>query len=328
LPEDGDAAFPRTLSETKCFTDVPRRVPAPGFIPYEVNSPLWSDGAHKRRFFSLPEGRTIGFSEREAWQLPVGTLFIKEFLREREAGKPATIFPVETRFLVKRCEPGACRAAWQGYSYQWNDAGTEASLLDNETDEVFKEWTIGTQVIKHGYPARDQCTQCHALAAGGTLGLQTPQMNRTLDYGAVVDNQLRALEHVGVFGRGSALPPLDKLFRFPTPTDPAFSTDERMRSYFHSNCSHCHRSDGRWPVIEFRYDAALVAATEPNANICNELVPGNAEMSKLYIKASVREPNLPPGFTGKPMPPVATLVADARQLPVLKAWIDQMKSCP
>jgi hypothetical protein len=322
FPRDGEPDFPRTLTQTHCFTDVLHRTPAPGLVPYDVNSPLWSDGAYKRRFIVLPEKGTVGFTERDAWQFPVGTIFVKEFLLE-----PGGL-PMETRFLVKRCEPGACRSSWQGYSYRWNDAGTDADLLENETDSSFKDWKLGETVHKHTYPARDECNQCHALAAGGVLGFQTRQLRRNFDYGGVVDDQLRALAHAGVFGDGFALPSPDTLPRLPRPSDPAHSLTERVRSYFHANCSHCHRQDGRWPVIDFRYDVPLVAAGEPNANICNELVPGSAATSKLFVKDSVRDSNLPPGFTGRPMPPLATLVPDLRQLPVLEAWIDGMKSCP
>ena len=106
--------FPRTLTATKCYSDVPRRIPALGLIPYDVNSPLWSDGALKRRFLILPEGATIDFTEKYTWTLPVGTILVKEFLIEREPGNPASIYPMETRFIVKRCESGLCRAAWEG----------------------------------------------------------------------------------------------------------------------------------------------------------------------------------------------------------------------
>jgi hypothetical protein len=373
FPLEGAADFPSTLTETHCFADVPRRVPAEGLVPYDVNSPLWSDGALKRRFIILPEGGAVGFTETFAWQLPTGTILVKEFLLEREPGNPATIYPMETRFLVKRCEPGACKAAWEGYSYQWNDSGSEATLLDNEPTTVFKEWPTGSTLHRHGYPGRTECRQCHVNAAGFALGLQTGQMNRNFDYGDTVDNQIRAWMHAGMFrsetdgGAGDAVGgpddagtnggpsdasesdaaggtgdagagdanggsdggrPSAKLQRFPVPSDSAYTNNERVRSYFHSNCSHCHRPDGRWPVIDFLYDSPLVAEDEGNANICNELIPGNADQSRIYIKDSVREDNLPPDFFGYPMPPLATWVVDERQVPTLRNWINEMKSCP
>ena len=389
FPLDGAADFPRTLTETKCFTDVPRRVPAPGLIPYDINSPLWSDGAIKRRFIILPDGANIGYREKHGWQLPVGAILVKEFLFEREPGNPATLYPMETRFLVKRCESGLCRAAWEGYSYQWNDSATEATLLENTNQTLFKDWPSGARMHRHSYPGKTECSQCHVNVAGGILGLQTAQMNRNFDYGGAVDNQLRALYRAGVFGSGTSMdggqapdgsvpidgsfpgddgsasmdggtsvdggaptvdastidgrsekdggaPPgsdfpfgsLDTLPRFPTPSDAAHTLNERVRSYFHSNCSHCHRPDGRWPVIDLMYDAPLISAKLPNANICNELTPGDPEISRLYIKDRTRLGSLPPDFFGLPMPPLASLLPDPRQLPTLRAWIEEMKTCP
>jgi hypothetical protein len=376
FPAASAPEFPRTLTATKCFTDVPRRIPARGLIPYDLNSPLWSDGALKRRFLILPEGGHLVRSDRFTWEVPTGTIFVKEFLYEREPGNPASTYPMETRFLVKRCEPGLCRAAWEGYSYQWNEAGTEAVLLDHEGATVYKDWPAGASAHRHGYPGRTECTQCHAISAGGVLGLQTAQFNRNFDYGEVVDNQMRALLHAGLFDppgdggvgdggsadgapeagsgadagslpeggttEGGASPDggvtdggvtdggsvTPKMPYLPNPYDPSWTNGERIRSYFHTNCSHCHSPEGRWPVINFRYDAPLVGEKEPDSNICNELVPGDAAKSRVYIKDSAREGNIPPDMFGTPMPPLGTLKADERQLVVLRDWINGMKSCP
>ena len=42
--------FPPTLGAFGFFADAARQVPAPGVIAYELNTPLWSDGAEKLRF--------------------------------------------------------------------------------------------------------------------------------------------------------------------------------------------------------------------------------------------------------------------------------------
>jgi hypothetical protein len=41
---------PSRLSQTGLFIDLTTLEPALGLIPYEVNSPLWSDGAVKMRW--------------------------------------------------------------------------------------------------------------------------------------------------------------------------------------------------------------------------------------------------------------------------------------
>lgn len=330
LPADRDPAFPGLLSETGCYSELSSQTVADGLIPYEINAPLWADGALKRRFLAVPEGSTIEFSPTDAWGLPIGTLLVKEFWLEHSAGDPTSRFIVETRLLVKRCQPGNCRAAWQGYSYRWNAAGDEAQLLDNDTETLFVAWPVQEGTHTHGYPGRSECTRCHALAAGGSLGLRTHQLNRNHRYPDTVDNQLRALSHAGLFGDTFTPDDLGKQARLPTPSDPAFEIEERVRGYFDANCSHCHRPSARWPVIDFRYEAPLVADDGSGmvGNICDMIVPGDASASLLYQKDLARPDNLPEGFTGDPMPPLGTLLPDTRQLAIIKRWIDAMTSCP
>ena len=330
LPSDGSEDFPQRLSETGCYADLATQTLASDWVPYEVNAPLWSDGALKRRFLAVPPDQSIGFSHTEAWDLPVGTLLAKEFWLQAQPGVPSSRFIVETRFLVKRCQPGACRAAWQGYSYRWNQASDEATLLDNDTETLWEPWSVADGTHLHGYPGRSECTRCHALAAGGSLGLRAHQLNRNRSYGATVDNQLRALSNAGFFGDSFALTELEMTARLPTPSDPAFSLEQRVRGYFDANCANCHRPDGRWPVIDFRYEAELRSSGEGGtvSNICDILVPGDAESSLLYQKDLARPGSLPDGFTGDPMPPLGSLLPDQRQLSVTKAWIDSMSSCP
>ena len=99
---------PPRLSQTGLFSRMATQEPAPGVRPYEVNAPLWSDGAGKRRYLALPEDGRVRFRADGAWELPDGTVLVKSFhLGERI---------VETRLLIKRTgHPG-----WDGYSYKWN----------------------------------------------------------------------------------------------------------------------------------------------------------------------------------------------------------------
>ena len=48
------SSFPRTLGETGLFDSVKDRRMSPGVIPYSVNAPYWSDGAHAERYLALP----------------------------------------------------------------------------------------------------------------------------------------------------------------------------------------------------------------------------------------------------------------------------------
>src|SRR5690349_12183974 len=43
------------------------QAPAAGVVPYDVSAPLWSDGAAKGRFFVLPPGGQIEWTEADDW---------------------------------------------------------------------------------------------------------------------------------------------------------------------------------------------------------------------------------------------------------------------
>jgi hypothetical protein len=92
-PADKDAPIAK-LSDTGCMDPKnPTRLAA-SVIPYEVNSPLWSDSADKSRGLSLPAGKTIhvkdcvkesslctqGPADTGKWVLPRGTVLVKSFM--------------------------------------------------------------------------------------------------------------------------------------------------------------------------------------------------------------------------------------------------------
>src|SRR4029079_14644102 len=109
----------------------------PGVIPYSVNSPLWSDGAYKERYFAIPEHAAndfhIDLSKKNGWDFPDETVLVKSFALETTAGDEKSPRWIETRFLTKQA------GHWVGYSYLWNDEQTDAELvaadgLDREYD--------------------------------------------------------------------------------------------------------------------------------------------------------------------------------------------------
>lgn len=194
--------FPRRLSESGLFASIQSHTMQPGIIPYSVNAPLWSDGAHKARWLAIPHDpeRTdppIDTTVKHGWNLPDHTVAVKSFALETEAGNPASRKWIETRFLVRE------QNEWIGYSYEWNDDQTDGNLVDiRGKDRVFR---IRDTNAKDGYreqtwrfPSRTECMVCHSRAANYVLGLSNLQFNRDHDYGGVVDSQMRVLEHLGL----------------------------------------------------------------------------------------------------------------------------------
>src|SRR5262249_24592929 len=130
---------------------------------------------------------------------------------------------------------------WRGYTYEWNDEQTDAVLVPKEGKK--REFTIkgkgGPRKQTWQFPSRNDCTACHTMPAKYVLGLNTLQMNKDHDYGGRVANQLRTLEHLGVFKQRLPGRPAD-LPRLVNYEDRAKPLADRARSYLHANCAHCH----------------------------------------------------------------------------------------
>jgi glucose/arabinose dehydrogenase len=196
------STFPTRLSTSGLFKSVKGHVMEPALIPYSVNAPLWSDGAYKERYLALPGADSrIDFTTWRGWNFPDQTVLVKSFALEMEEGNPASRRWIETRFLTNQ------RGEWFGYSYVWNDEQTDGTLV--EAGGRDKEFTIrvpksaeypdGVRQQTWHYPSRTECMVCHSRAANFVLGLTELQMNKVHDYGGVADNQLRTLEHLGVY---------------------------------------------------------------------------------------------------------------------------------
>lgn len=196
--------FPRRLSETGLFRSVARHEVQPGVIPYEVNSPLWSDGAIKRRYLALPpttevdgepQPSRIGFKRRGGWNFPDRTVLVKSFALQLNEGDPASQHWVETRLLTRQ------QGEWVGYSYAWNDEQTEATLVAAAgADRDYAVTTADERQRRQTwrYPSRTECMVCHSRAANFVLGLSTVQMNCESEYNGLRANQLAVLESLGL----------------------------------------------------------------------------------------------------------------------------------
>ena len=79
-------------------------------------------------------------------------------------------------------------------------------------------------------PGPEDCAFCHREAAGRAPGVRTGQLNGDFTYGAVRDNQLRALNNIGFFTRDIG-PSQDQWARWPNPLDERTPNSEHDRIY-------------------------------------------------------------------------------------------------
>jgi len=310
----GGTAFPTRLSETGLFLDTPSLTPAAGVVEYDVNAPLWSDRALKRRWLALPAGSQVGFAATGDWSFPVGTVFVKQFDLPLDVGVTRRL---ETRLFIHQI-PG-----WTGVTYRWNEAQTDATLLRTALSDTFTVVENGqTFDQKWLYPSPSGCLGCHTLAAGRVLGVRTAQLNRDFPYPGGDDGQLDAWSCSGIFSVNAgdqpglpAHPPLDDL---------GASRQQRARAYLDSNCAMCHQPGGTAPGgIDMRsttwLDDMHLIGVAPNQGGLGlpspeRIKPGVSDESVLIARMETDVPGLRMAS--------GTLLPHAAALAVLRDWID------
>lgn len=212
--------FPRKLSETGLFSDTAKQAPAAGVLPFEIAEPMWQDGASASRFVALPDGERIKTTTSGN---PTKPNFTVAWPADAVLARTITLRQkrVETQMLHFDGE------TWNGYSYRWNDAGTDAQL----TGADGAEFTIDKQPWRiHG---RAECARCHNNWSGFALGFQPDQLTSIGGRQAEIASEL----FDGPF--------FERLKnRLVSSHDEKTPLEDRARSWLHVNCAHCHRRHG------------------------------------------------------------------------------------
>ena len=249
--------------------------PNSGVTPFDLNTALFSDYAHKLRTVWMPEGSTARYDALETFDFPVGTVLTKTFFypvnsdgaviktTAPTAGTSsidlATHRVIETRLLVHR------ETGWIALPYVWNEEQTEAtfamvgapirleladSAQPSEAPEPF------TYLV----PDTNQCAGCHAT--NHTTGLIEPigpkarHLNRLFSYDSSKtegqsENQLVHWADRGIL-EGAPAPEaapanvfwLGDNAGFETAAKDSAALNALARSYLDVNCSHCHNANG------------------------------------------------------------------------------------
>lgn len=333
--------MPAKLSETGCFDAQDPKIPLPALIPFDLNAALWSDSASKHRWMALPEGGTIALDDDGDFLFPPGTMLIKEFRLEGRL--------LETRFMVHHPasdEPlddagTPSEPQWIGYTYQWNEAQTDAELVPDGPTTPFDIDGAGPSDETWQVPNRTECMTCHTKVANFSLGPEIGQLNRDLTYPATgrTANQLLTLESIGVLAEPLA-GPLNTLLRFePYENNPEASVNDMARSYLHVNCSMCHRKPGenfgaagsapddfratipfdQMGICDVNPTGGAAAGLMMDLDTAKILAPNDPENSLFWRRMSSR-----PNFQ---MPPIGSKKVDELGKNLLESWIKTIPSC-
>jgi uncharacterized repeat protein (TIGR03806 family) len=320
--------IPTRLSDTALFASVADHRPAPGLVPYAVNSPIFNDGATTERFIGIPKGKTIRIrydllpplrtrAGLDRFEMPDGTLIAQTFSLPNAAGKPHRI---ETQISLNDA------GEWRFLNYRWQDDQQDALLVPENGTEA----EIPAIKRRWRFPSRAECATCHTHLSMFVPGLHLAQLNRTVDYAALGGgalNQIDAFKKLKLIPGGTAVP--KKEFVMPPPTDTAASLEDRARAYLHTNCAHCHRQAGIGGRAEFQLlnwmKMDLVNATDvkplvglPGSNEKSRLIaPGDPTHSDIYRRIATNQPGRMPLF--------GTTIVDKEGAKLIHDWIKSLK---
>lgn len=291
-------------------------------VPYDLNTPLFSDYAWKKRFLYIPEGHEMVYDDKEVFSFPEGSILIKNFYYPADFRSPEkNISIIETRLLIKEKE------GWQAYPYIWNEEQDDAFLeIAGGIKEVKWKNSKGKKVvIDYLVPNKNQCKGCHIKSKElKPIGPAARHLNRSFIFEEGEQNQLTYFQKSGIL---KGLPGLGNVPKNAVWDDPSTgSLTNRARAWLDINCGHCHRKEGPantsglfldiYESDEFHLgiNKSPVAAGKGSGNRSFDIHPGKPESSILVYRMESNDP-------GIRMPEIGRSVADQEGLALIKDWI-------
>ncbi len=312
----------------------------PRSLPYDLNTPLFSDYARKLRTIWLPPGTHATYDAKQDIQLPTGTVISKTFYYTRNGGELVKtradqaaieyspggldlnkISLVETRLLVKKAD------GWLGIPYVWNEAQTEATLeIAGDTRQI----NLSGQTFIYVVPDSNQCQGCHVEDLSSRemkpLGIKVRHLNKAYGQFHQPANQLAYMKSSGWI---TGLPdPVSLPVNADWQAD-GLSLEHRARSYLDVNCSHCHNPAGAADTsalfltmeearpIHLGICKPPVAAGKGTGGLRFSIEPGNASGSIL----SYRMKSLVPGSM---MPELGRSINHSEGIELIDNWINSL----
>ena len=308
--------FEGTLNEQK---------PATNVMPYALNSPLFSDYAHKLRFVRLPENQKVDYNPDSVFQFPKGTAIVKTFYYkndERNDKKGRRL--IETRVLLHE-EKG-----WVALPYIWNDAQTDAFLevTGGNTSVSWRDAQGAKKEFNYIIPNMNQCKGCHERNGVMTpIGPSARQLNGDFQYANGTENQLMRWKNTNILNFNDDIKNAPKLVHY---DDASAPLDARAKAYLDINCAHCHNKTGPaqtsglyldWNITDstaYGFFKTPIAAGRGSGNLAYDIVPGKPQESILSYRMESTDP-------GIMMPELGRKLPHTEGVKLIKEWIKSMK---
>lgn len=319
--------LPKKLSEWNLFKQpIAGLSPEEGLIPYDINTPLFTDYALKARFVKLPENIFAKYDSTEVMNFPVGTILVKNFYYQSDlTDQNSRRRIIETRLLVHK------EIGWDALVYLWNEEQTEAELIitGKSVPVSWKDQNGVLQDVNYAVPNLVQCKSCHDKSGRITpIGPSARQLNKSYSYEDGVMNQLDKWHETGIL---TGLPTAANRPKLPVWNDSETGTlDQRARAWLEINCAHCHRPEGPAKNTglyltyaekdEYRIGIQKppVAAGRGSGGLKYAIVPGKPEQSIIALRISSTDP-------GVMMPELGRKMKHEEGVQLISDWIKQMK---
>ncbi len=286
-------------------------------LAFSPQYPLWTDGATKRRWISLPSGASIDATDPDAWVFPVGTRRWKEFSFGRR---------VETRYMERRSD-----GTWLFATYLWSAEERDAVRADAS---VVVEPAPG---LRHTVPSPADCRACHE-GPSPVLGFSALQLSPDRDprapHAAV---QAGSVDVRALVRRGLLVGAPASLVREPPRIAARSATERAALGYLHGNCGGCHNPRGSLAPLGMSLlhslrarsgDAPAIATTVgrpsafplPGASVgaaSVRVAPGRPDRSVLLTRMRAESPLAR-------MPPLGTHLVDRDAVDLIERWITEL----
>ncbi len=300
--------------------------PSDRVVPYDLNSPLFTDFAHKARFVWMPEGSSANYKKEGVLDFPKNTVLIKNFFYEndeRDNSKGRRI--IETRLLIKRSDE------WEAVGYIWNDEQTDANLeIIGDIKEVSWINTTGmNHTINYIIPNKNQCKTCHITGKNLIpIGPKVKNLNKDYKYIDGAMNQLAKWSDIGYLS--GYVPNEDHPKVAKWDDEGSGSLHERALAYLDINCGHCHNpsgsastsgltllSDSKMDMALGIYKATVSAGGGTGGNTYS-IVPGDPARSVMIYRMISLNP-------GAMMPELGRSTVHNEGVALIAEWIENME---
>jgi hypothetical protein len=344
-------SIPKLISGTGFYGDILKKQISADVVPFDVNAPLWTDGAVKQRYIAVPPGQSVVYSDTaDMYKYPDGAMVIKNFSVDTIPGNPASRILFETRFSGVKIVGG--KEKWYLWSYHWRLDQKDADLVpDSGQDATVRVYRNGLAAApfmkKWRFPGKTQCAACHRVQTSdgrAVLAFFTAQLNRPWSGNPSV-NQLQRFFDIGMLklAAGATAPNFALSPKWARWDDTTASLDLRARSYVAANCSGCHGTRGiltnatqsvtldydyhdMKPHMDFVSKKLIGAFPLDSAGL---VVPGHPERSVLLYRQKMRN-QIEGNFAAErmAMPPLGSFEPDTNAIDMMAKWIAAMGSAP